>query len=444
MPWFPCLGQNGEILPGAKAYYWVSGTAQSVAATTYSAPDGTANANPVVADAYGRLGPVYLDPGTNYDLVLKTSADVSVRTQTYIGGVPIGESGAGAVDITVTAGENISAGAAIYISDGSAGKTGGRVYNGDSTNPYSSTLNTVGFATAALTTGNSGTMRLSGVIENQTGLTAGTLYYVGSAGAITSSAPATNNRLIGQALSTTTLDVWGTTRLASAPSQAANDGLYASASGSLGRVAFAAPGIMNFTTAWAALAPGTKGNALTSDGTNWVSKGTCVTLPATLTNVVNNTETAAVIFTVPANTWADGDFIQISIAALEKNAKGSDGTILAKVNAGAGSQITIANGTTWTNNATEFKIVRGFWLVRVGGDVWIQAVSTNVSATNSLMGAQSFESNQAGTNIAVSGISTPTNFTSDFVVSLKITLSATDAAFYYKPQSARVVQFKAS
>lgn len=69
---------NGTPLASAKAYFYVTGTTTPLA--TYSDAGLTAvNANPVVADANGRFGDIYLQ-SARYKVVLATSADVAVDT----------------------------------------------------------------------------------------------------------------------------------------------------------------------------------------------------------------------------------------------------------------------------------------------------------------------------------------------------------------------------
>jgi len=69
---------NGAPYAAAKAYFYETGT--TTPKTTYSnAGLSSANANPVVADADGRFGDIYLVAG-RYKVVLATSADVAIDT----------------------------------------------------------------------------------------------------------------------------------------------------------------------------------------------------------------------------------------------------------------------------------------------------------------------------------------------------------------------------
>jgi len=67
---------SGDPLSGAKLYFYSTGT--TTAKDTFSDSSlSTENANPVVADASGRFGAIYLQSGS-YRVILKTSADVQV------------------------------------------------------------------------------------------------------------------------------------------------------------------------------------------------------------------------------------------------------------------------------------------------------------------------------------------------------------------------------
>lgn len=69
---------TGAPYVAAKAYFYVTGTTTPLA--TYSDAGLTAvNANPVVADANGRFGDIYLQ-ASRYKVVLTTSADVAIDT----------------------------------------------------------------------------------------------------------------------------------------------------------------------------------------------------------------------------------------------------------------------------------------------------------------------------------------------------------------------------
>lgn len=113
------------------------------------------------------------------------------------------------VDVTGVAGEALSLGNAVYLSDGSGAKTAGRWYKADSTNTYSSTLPVVGWALAVIGSGSSGVFRLVGRVEQALGaFVAGSTYYLTTAGGLTTVAPA-NRRVFAVADSTTSLILVG-------------------------------------------------------------------------------------------------------------------------------------------------------------------------------------------------------------------------------------------
>lgn len=68
----------GSIVPGGKLYFYQTGT--STPQNTYTTEALTvANTNPVIADANGLFGAIYLDPSLpSYRATLKTSADVTL------------------------------------------------------------------------------------------------------------------------------------------------------------------------------------------------------------------------------------------------------------------------------------------------------------------------------------------------------------------------------
>lgn len=71
---------NGNVRASAKLYFYGTGT--STPANTYSDSGlSVTNANPVVADANGLFGPIYLDNSTTYKAVLKDSNDVTIATR---------------------------------------------------------------------------------------------------------------------------------------------------------------------------------------------------------------------------------------------------------------------------------------------------------------------------------------------------------------------------
>lgn len=83
---FSIVNPDSSIEVGAKLYWYVAET--TTLATTYTTPDGSVqNSNPVVAQADGRFGQMWLEPG-DYKYVLTqadgspTDADVTVDDYT--------------------------------------------------------------------------------------------------------------------------------------------------------------------------------------------------------------------------------------------------------------------------------------------------------------------------------------------------------------------------
>ena len=84
MPSLPLLYQralnnSGDVLVGAKLYVYQAGTVNPLA--TYSDEALTLpNANPLISDASGYFGAVYLTPTSDYKFILKTAADATIWT----------------------------------------------------------------------------------------------------------------------------------------------------------------------------------------------------------------------------------------------------------------------------------------------------------------------------------------------------------------------------
>lgn len=152
------------------------------------------------------------------------------------------------------------------------------------------------------------------------------------------------------------------------------------------------------------------------------SLGAILAYAPTLGNSNGTTETDIFHFDVPANMWADGEAIICVVSAATKNDSGASRTMTFKVNVGAGAQVTIGTPTIAVS-ATEYPVTNSFTLIRVG---------STVRVFDGLPGA--FSGNPI-TAKAAAGTSTPTNFTTAFTVTLKVTLDAIDATYYHKVSS---------
>ena len=159
----------------------------------------------------------------------------------------------------------------------------------------------------------------------------------------------------------------------------------------------------------------------------------------TVADVANTaTQTTTLSFTVPANAMSDGDVLSIFCTFLLKNNKGTSGTVTVDMFWGSES-VTVSPATTQSNSATEQEVSLFYYATRVGSNLWI-------FKTIAFFGAQIFPwgfSDDIVSRAAGSynnKITAPT-FSSDQTVALKITLSAADAAFYWKTQTARVIKY---
>lgn len=195
------LDNDGNPISGALLYTYLAGT--STPATTYTDVGlTTANPNPVVLDSAGRAT-IILSPGASYKFILKTAAGVTVWSRDNISAVPASSSN---LEVTGTAGEALTAGQTVYLSDGSNSLTAGSWYRTQATASYSSTIGPVGFATAAIANGAAGTIRLAGQMTALSSLVVGTTYWLSAtAGAITATAPTNHRRKVGVADTTSSL-----------------------------------------------------------------------------------------------------------------------------------------------------------------------------------------------------------------------------------------------
>lgn len=213
-PVFTGFDATGHIVPAGKLCTYVAGSTTAVA--TYADTALTLNANPVILDGAGRAR-IYLLPGHNYKFVLRTAGtDQTCATgsvlwsQDNIAAVPSSNN----VDVLGTAGETLSAGQVVYLSDGSGGTTAGRWYKAKASASSMSTDVVIGMTPSAITASEVGLVRLAGIVTGLT-TTAGYAYYISAStfGAIVTSIPATFPRLVGIADSSTSIV------LASAPPQ---------------------------------------------------------------------------------------------------------------------------------------------------------------------------------------------------------------------------------
>lgn len=203
------LDANGAPLSSGTVETYESGSSTPLA--TYSNEGLTvSNGTTITLNAGGfptvagvEVG-IFLLPRA-YRFVLKNSAGTTQRT---IDGVYAVQA-ASSVNLEVdgTAGEALTAGDWAYQSDGSNSLTAGRWYKTDADLYYASIHPNIAYVPSAIASGGTGTLRIGGVADSLSGLSAGTTYYLSAtAGAITATAPA-NARPVGVARSATAIDM---------------------------------------------------------------------------------------------------------------------------------------------------------------------------------------------------------------------------------------------
>src|SRR5262245_31178482 len=148
------LSNSVTNVAGAKAYFYTAGTLTAISVYTdvgLTIP----HPNPVVADANGVFAEIFLTPGTAYKVDVQTSSGISLTGYPADNQLAVPASSA-TIDQTETAGEALTAGQVVYLSDGSGGKTAGLLYKADTANAYSSTTPIVGMVPSAIASGSSG------------------------------------------------------------------------------------------------------------------------------------------------------------------------------------------------------------------------------------------------------------------------------------------------
>lgn len=96
---------NGDVEPGARLYFFVSGT--STIATVYSDAAGTiAHARPVIADASGVLPPIYSTAGASLRCVIRDADEVELEDIDPV--ATIAQTASGASNITFAATDDIA------------------------------------------------------------------------------------------------------------------------------------------------------------------------------------------------------------------------------------------------------------------------------------------------------------------------------------------------
>lgn len=205
-PWFreQVFSDNGVVAAGYQIQTFLAGT--TTPAVTYTdATSGTPNANPIILDSAGKCS-LWLTPGVAVKLIFTTPGDSfpaasPIESVDNVLAVPVS---ANNIQTPATFGASVTPGTPVYLSDGSGSKTAGQWFVADSTNTYSSSLAPqIGFSISTAGAGGTGNVLIGGQIAGLSGLVAGSTYYIGVSGALTSTPP-TNFREIMTADSTIT------------------------------------------------------------------------------------------------------------------------------------------------------------------------------------------------------------------------------------------------
>lgn len=147
---------------------------------------------------------------------------------------------------------------------------------------------------------------------------------------------------------------------------------------------------------------------------------------STVTSLANSSvETEILNVTIPANSWSDGDWIDVRYQTLAKSNPGSTSSIVLSVNVGAGSSVTL--GTILTvDDATEYNWPITFRMVRQGANVYVSPPATPMNTVS--IGGTLWPN--LGAQGVTGGASAPANFTSAQTVQLKAKMANASANMY--------------
>ena len=332
-PQFVGLDNSGNPLSGGKLYSYSAGTTTNL--NTFSDSDlSVPNANPIILDAGGRAT-VYLS-ASSYKFKLTSSGDDVIYTQdNVISSAPYDVD----LDVPFVAGEAVTAGQAIYLSDGTGSRTAGRWYLTDSDTAAYSTLPITGFAVAAVALAATGSVRLLGRASVPGTLSVGATYFLGATPGALASSAGTFSKAMGVADTASTLVM----TVQQTISQVAN--LLVTGTLRVNGVATfdVQPILSSLTASRAVFTDGSKGlvsNAITGTGNVVMSAS------PTLTGTIG---AAAMTLSTPLPVASGGT----GIAAITANtvmlgAGTSDVTLLAP---GTSGNLMTSNGTLWQSTA---------------------------------------------------------------------------------------------
>lgn len=309
---------NGAPAVGYQLFCYAAGSTTKLDTYQNSALSSL-NTNPIVLDAAGRAT-IFLSPAS-YKFVLASPTDTDppaspIWTVDNVSATPPFNVN---VDIPGTAGEDLTAGNAVYLSAGDGARTAGRWYKTDTNLAYaSSTAVAIGMVPADIATGDSGSIRLSGQITGLAGLTIASIYYLSStAGGISTSASATNPRAIAQADSASSLVLGPSIPTAYAATSTVPGIVSTIAQTIAGAKTFANAMVCSSTLAVTGQAtftlppqfyPATVGTS----GTVCTASGVIYTDVTAHTTSASGTETTLSSFTIKANSLAIGKLLRVT------------------------------------------------------------------------------------------------------------------------------------
>ena len=177
---------------------------------------------------------------------------------------------------------------------------------------------------------------------------------------------------------------------------------------------------------------------IANGGTNATTKGGAVANllaeTVTLANCSNtSTETTVMSVTIPANTWADGEEVGISVIARHKQNSGGSIAITYKVKVNA-SSLTTLSASSVSNSATEGKTRRSFFFTRVGSDIYYTGNGNtygDMSSTASVFGAVISAADYYGSGNG--NIYTSVDFTSSVTLTFTVQWASANANAYWIP-----------
>ena len=208
------LFTNGGLpAAGYQLFSYEAGTTTKL--DTYSDVDlAVPNANPIVLDSAGRAT-VFLS-SLSYKFVFTSPADTDPPTSPIWTVDGIGSAGSVSTnqDVLGIAGEALTFGQCVYLSDGALSKVAGRYYltHADAVESSSNVV-VAGFVTADAATGTACNVRLGGRLTGLSALVTGAPYYCSNTPGAIQTTVGSNTRTIGQADSSSSLIVYQAAKL---------------------------------------------------------------------------------------------------------------------------------------------------------------------------------------------------------------------------------------